>query len=449
MNKMSVKLRVTLWYTVILAAISIIALAATASISIELINRDTETRIKNVTEQMVREVERSRDVQKIPPFKFYEQGVHMSLYDEKYNLLSGQQPFGISEQFEFKDKSTRKESYNGSNYYVMDRTVNCFNGKTYWIKSFISISDASYAMGQTVRNSAVLVFIMIALAAAGGYFIIGHALEPVRKITETAENIIRSSDLSKRIELGEGGDEIHYLAAVFDDMLDKIEKNVESEKQFTSDASHELRTPVAVIISECEYMIDCAKSLDEMKESAYSVKAQAEKMSKLISELLAISRMDKNTMKTSFENLDLSELLGFVCDEQEQIHNGEVVLKRNIESGIFVEADRFLIARMFINLISNAYTYGGGEIKVSAKVSNGFTEVSVEDNGIGISKENLLKIWDRFYQVDPSRTSNENGNMGLGLSMVKLISKLHGGEISVRSELGKGSIFKYKMKAAA
>lgn len=91
----------------------------------------------------------------------------------------------------------------------------------------------------------------------------------------------------------------------------------------------------------------------------------------------------------------------------------------------------------------------GGEIKVSAKVSNGFTEVSVEDNGIGISKENLLKIWDRFYQVDPSRTSNENGNMGLGLSMVKLISKLHDGEISVRSKLGKGSVFKYKMKAAA
>ena len=232
------------------------------------------------------------------------------------------------------------------------------------------------------------------------------------------------------------------MAAAFDGMLDKIEATLEREKQFTSDASHELRTPVAVIVSECEYMLDCAKSTDEYRESAQSVKRQAEKMSNLIAELLTISRMDRNTQAFTPEDLDISELLTFVCEEQQDIHDNAVHLHTDIPVGIIVQADRFLLARLLINLISNAYQYtpSGGNIWVSLTQADAQLCITVRDDGIGMAPEELPKIWERFYQVDPSR-SNQNGSSGLGLSIVKWIAEAHHGTVSVQSASGKGTSF--------
>ena len=188
-----------------------------------------------------------------------------------------------------------------------------------------------------------------------------------------------------------------------------------------------------------------ASSYDEIKDLACEVKKEAERMSKLISELLTISRMDKNTLKLSFETVDISELLDFICDEQQEIHDNGIKLHKNIPEGITVNADRYMLARLFINLISNAYSYGveGGNITVTLTQDNENIYVGVEDDGIGIAPENIPKIWERFYQVDPSRT--DNGNMGLGLSMVKWIAECHNGRINVKSDLGKGSIFTFIM----
>ena len=166
-------------------------------------------------------------------------------------------------------------------------------------------------------------------------------------------------------------------------------------------------------------------------------------MSKLISELLMISRMDKNTVKLNFESVDISELVTFVCDEQREIHDESITLNTEIENGITAEADRFLLVRLFINLISNAYQYGkeGGNINVRLFEKDGNIVFSVQDDGIGISEKDIPKIWERFYQADSSRT--DNGSMGLGLSMVKWIANCHGGEITVKSELGMGSTFTF------
>lgn len=314
-----------------------------------------------------------------------------------------------------------------------------------WLKGIASLADEIYTLRSVAKTNLILTLLLIIIAAGGGYFIISRAFAPVNKIRKTAEEIIKSSDLSQRIEIGKGKDEIHELANTFDNMLEKIEQTIEREKQFTQDASHELRTPVAVILSECEYMTDCADTVGDLKESAEAVKKQADKMSKLISELLMISRMDKNTLQVSFEEVDISELLNFVCDEQAEIHGEGISLLREIPTGITADADRFLLTRLFINLISNAYQYGreNGTINVRLSESGDNAVFSVTDDGIGISEENKEKIWERFFQADPSRTANENGSMGLGLSMVKWIAECHGGSVSVESELGKGSTFTF------
>lgn len=447
MKKLSVKLKVTLWYTLAMVLVSSVVLIAMSSLSRDMMNRDIASRLIRTVNDNSRFI-LTPDGQLRDRARYYEQGVHMALFDSDGNLVGGQIPFGMTGDFYFSDNKLRSMTYDGNEYFMYDKQIRLRNQGSMWLKGIISISDESYAVYSVTKNNFIMTIILILLAAGGGYFIISRAFVPVNKISRTAKEISESRDLSQRIKIGNGKDEICQLANTFDEMLDKIEQTFEREKQFTSDASHELRTPVAVILSECEYMLDCANNTEEFKESAESVKRQANKMSKLISELLMISRMDRNTLQLSFESVDISELLSFVCDEQEEIRDESVTLVRNIPQGITAAADRFLLARLFINLISNAYQYSSenGTVWVSLAEDGENVVFKVRDNGIGISEENIPKIWERFYQADPSRTSNDRGSMGLGLSMVKWIAECHGGEVSVESTLGEGSEFTFTMR---
>ena len=448
MKKMSVKLKITLWYTLAMIIISGIVIVMMNSFSTRILERDTERRVVQAVEDLSKNMlDRGGAVRHAPDFMYYKDGIYMVFFDEQHNIFGGTLPFGMTDITEVKDGVFRQNTYNGNKCYEFDKELMTKQGKFY-IKSIIPVGDEEYRVRSVLKTNMIFSLILILVAAFGGYFIISRAFVPVKKISETAEEISKGSDLSKRINLGSGGrDEIYNLAGVFDKMLDKIEETLEKEKQFTSDASHELRTPVAVIMSECEYMEDCANAADEFKESAGSIKRQADRMSKLISELLTISRMDKNTIQTNFEEVDISELAGFVCDEQEEINGKKVELVRNIAPRITAKADRFLLTRAFVNLLSNAYRYigNGNRIEVSLSAENGKIVYSVKDNGIGISEENIPKIWERFYQADSSRTANENGSMGLGLSMVKWIAEAHNGAVSVESELNKGSIFTFEI----
>ena len=447
MRKLSVKLRITLWYTLSMIIIAAVAFVAITSFGQNMMLRDMQERItKSVMGMSMQITNRDGKLRPVPEFMFYERGVHMALYDGEYKLIGGQIPFGITAELEFENEELREKTYDGNRYLEFDREVMTRTGERYWVKGIISIEDETIAGRSAAKNNFILMLILVLASAIGGYFVISRALVPVGKISHTAKNISESSDLSQRINIGKGGDEISSLANTFDKMLDKIEQTLENEKQFTSDASHELRTPVAVIISECEYMLDCAKTSEEFKESAASVKRQAEKMSKLISELLMISRMDKKTQEMNFEETDISELLSFVCDEQEEIRDKNMELIRNIEPDILAVTDRMQLARLFINIISNAYQYSDEDsvIKINLQKSDGRIRFSVEDNGIGIPKEDLPKIWERFYQVEESRTAKESGSMGLGLSMVKQIADALGGTLSVESELGAGSKFTFE-----
>lgn len=443
--KMSIKLRITLWYTVFMIVVFSIVLAVMTSVSQKIVENDIKGRVIQTVMEFSRRIDAPiGDVTKLPKFTFFDRGVHIILYNEDKEVIGGQGIFEFNEIVPFLDDKTESVIEEENQYFVYTKMVTTKRGDTYWIRGIISFTGENYAIKSATKNNIIISVIMIFIASFGGYFIIRKALSPVNKISDTAKKISKSSDLSQRINIGSGNDEIHSLANTFDGMLERIEQTLEREKQFTSDASHELRTPLAVIISECEYMTECAENPDEIKESAQSVREHAEKMSKLISELLMISRMDKNAIKLEYEKIDVSELLNFVCDEQEDIHRGSITLRRNIDEGIFAECDRSMIMRLFINLISNAYTYGKkkGNITVSLYSKNNNVILNVKDDGIGISAEDLPKIWERFYQADPSRSS-ENGNSGLGLYMVKWIAECHGGKMDVESRCGVGSVFTF------
>ncbi len=462
MNKISIKSKITLWYTLIIAVISVAALFVMLSVSRDILINDSCEKLIRSVEHIVPMISSSdaqdnnapampppnnrpspkNGMDKLPGFRFFSDGVHTAVYDEDGNIINGAIPFEFASEISFENEIVQEKVFNGDNHLTYAKQIQGQDGSLYHIVGVISIANESILLNSVTKTNLILIIILILVAALGGYLILRQAFKPVEKISNTAKSISESRDLSQRIALQGGKDEIHILADTFDEMLSKIEKTLNKEKQFTSDASHELRTPVAVISSECEYTLECASTLDEAKESVLSIKQQTDKMSKLISGLLAISRMDKETMDITIENIDVSELLNFVCDEQEEIHTGNITLNRHIMPDVFIETDSMLLARVFINLITNSYNYGkeNGIIDVSLIEKEQDVIVQISDNGIGISEENIPKIWERFYQVNSSR-SNINGSTGLGLSMVKLIADKLGIDISVKSKLKEGSTF--------
>ncbi len=205
-------------------------------------------------------------------------------------------------------------------------------------------------------------------AAVGGYFITRRAFQPVRRIIQTAREIGEGNDLSRRIALGQGRDEVYTLAAEFDSMFARLEKAFEREKQFTSDASHELRTPTTVIISQCEYALERAKTLDEAREALHAILNQAEKMAVMISQLLMLARADKAHGKMQFETVNLSDLAMMVVEQQqENASMRHIQLETHIEPDVEMQGDETMLMRVWINLIENGVKYGreGGWLQIT------------------------------------------------------------------------------------
>ena len=213
-----------------------------------------------------------------------------------------------------------------------------------------------------------------------------------------------------------------------------------------SSGGSELRTPVTVILSQCDYLLEDRELSEEERSAVEAIRRKARSMSKMISQLLFLSRADQGRQAVHKELLDLSLITEMAAEEQEAMAaEKNISIVRDIEEGIEGYVDETLFIRLWMNLIGNAISYGkeGGWLKVSLKKEKNTVFGAVEDNGIGISQEQLPHIWERFYQADTSRTGKENAGSGLGLPMVKWIVETHGGKISVRSTPGAGSRFAF------
>ena len=305
-------------------------------------------------------------------------------------------------------------------------------------------------VGTTLLRLALVVLpFFVLLAAVGGHVLARRAFRPVRRITQTAREISEGNDLSRRIALGEGRDEVYTLAAEFDRMFARLEEAFETEKQFTSDASHELRTPTAVIISQCEYALAHAETLDEAKAALASVLGETEKMAGLLSPLLMLARADKSHKKLNLETVDLSGLAAAVAEQQQENAGARgIAIQTEIEPGLVLQGDETMLMRMLMNLIENGIKYGreNGWLKVALKRQGTCICGSVQDNGPGIAPEHLGQVWKRFWQAAPARGGS---GAGLGLSMVKWIAEAHGGTVDVHSELGKGTEFTFSLPCQA
>ena len=309
-------------------------------------------------------------------------------------------------------------------------------GTGFWVRGMISMTEYGQAFGNLP--------LLAALAAFGGYRITKRAFQPVKQIAETAEAIGSGNDLSQRIKTDGKGDELNRLGDVMNEMLARLQASFESERRFSSDVSHELRTPIAVIRSQCEFALSGQAGEEEQKEAFEAVLKQSERMHSIVSQLLLLSRVENGTFEPVREPVEFYVLCETVCEElAAAAAERQVTLEWKTEN-ITVTGDETLLIRMVNNLVLNAvrYNHPGGSAEVLLDKKEKYAVLTVKDTGIGMKKEELGQIFNRFYRADHSRSSE---GTGLGLSMAEWIARVHGGSIQAESIYGKGSIFTVKL----
>lgn len=441
----SIKTRITIWYTTLMFVLILVVLSLVGGLSYQLsidsVEKDVILQVTQVTEKLSK---RQLDVFELVDSK--EEFKNVSIYEDNGKYIVGQYIYDVV-NIPFEEGIPRRESIDGKEYIVYDTKTPSPPGMRggFWIRGMESVNSTMLLGRSAIIIMLIFVPIILILTALGGYYITKRAFRPVNNIVKTANDISHQKDISRRIEIAPDAkeDELNHLSVTLNKMLDKIENLIKQEKQFTSDASHELRTPISVILAQGEYLLDIAKDEKE-KELAQTIVDKSKQVSKLVSSLLLLARIDQNRQKFNKEKVDLGVIIDVAIDSMKEFASQkEIQLIANVREGTIVDADESLLISVITNLISNGIKYGkeAGEVLISASKLGDRTEIVVKDNGHGISKEHIDKIWTRFYRVDDVR-NDEYGSSGLGLSMVKSIIELHGGEISVKSTLGHGTEFR-------
>ena len=282
----------------------------------------------------------------------------------------------------------------------------------------------------------------LTLASFGGWFMARKSLRPVNDITTTAR-LITAKNLDKKIEVANPNDEVGMLAETINDMISRLNNSFGQMNQFSSDVSHELRTPLTILRGEMEVALRSQRSAEEYREVITSGLEEVERMSLMVEELLLLSKAEHGELRLNISTVLLHSLLEISFDNAMALARGRGVdITIHGKEEVSVQGDKMRLARVLLNLVDNAvkYTPKGGRVILSLAKKGDEAYVSIRDTGIGISKEDQEKIFERFYRVDKSR-SREIGGTGLGLAICKRIIEAHGGRISVDSEIGKGSTF--------
>lgn len=447
MKKLSVKGRITLWLTALVAMLTVVLVAMSLFVSSSVANQGAMEKLSATIKNNIKYIEFENGTPVMDTgFSYYHNGVTALIYSKNGSLIAGQIPVNFSIAQGFENGAIRTVESSGEKFVVIDIWLPSDWENGVWVRGITDAPDNDYMRYYLTHVAAITMPLFTILAALGSYFIIKYSFKPLEKITETAEAINEAKDLSGRINLPHGNDEFSRLAENFDNMFERLERSFEAEKQFTSDASHELRTPIAVIKSACEYAEKYDETAEDHKETVAVIRRQADKMAVLIQQLLSMTRMEQGTQKVNFEQLDASDFIKSVVSEQ--LWDKERLVL-DLQQNIIINADRELLSRLVCNLVDNAFKYGSqnGMVCITAQQQNDKVLISVKDEGKGIAPEHREKIWKRFYQVDSSRNDEQNAGAGLGLSIVKQIAQLHGGYMTLQTEQDKGCIFTLHLPA--
>lgn len=305
---------------------------------------------------------------------------------------------------------------------------------------------------RAIHTSQVLLWTMLAFDFFRVFYLIRHrnrlnkkVLKPITDMAEIAATL-GANNLDERINVEGTKNELKDLALVINGMLDRIERSYNSQKQFVSDASHELRTPIAVIQGYVSMLQRWGKTDPEILEEAITAIAQESTgMKELVERLLFLARHDKKTLMMEMEDFNPLEVMSEIHREAKMLSDKHEFMLE-VDEGCLIHGDKGMIKQLMRILLDNAikYTPENGQITIGMACSEGQCTLSIKDTGPGIAAEDLTRIFDRFYRCDEARKAQTGGH-GLGLSIARIIAVAHEGKINVRSKVGVGTTFSVRL----
>ena len=310
----------------------------------------------------------------------------------------------------------------------------------------VQVGTSMESVEETLNRLLLVLLVTMPLALsvslAGGWFLAGRALRPVDAITLAAQRIA-AGDLTQRLTAPVSADEIGRLASTFNNMIARLETSFRQIRQFSSDASHELRTPLTVMKGETELALRRPREAGDYTIVLESNLEEIDRMTRIVDELLFLSRVDMGEVKMERLPVKLESLLEDIQRQASLLgQERNVQVSFGLVTPAVVLGDELRLRELFLNLVDNAVKYSkpGGEVEVSLETEPGRARVTIIDHGIGISSEDQGRIFGRFYRTDEARAHTKKGT-GLGLAICAWIVESHHGHISVQSEVGKGSTF--------
>jgi heavy metal sensor kinase len=455
---MSIRTRLTLWYTGLLAVSLIIAgvviYSAVASILLSLLDERLTTQARDVVSLIRAEND---------PLSVMASGrarlPSIDVFDPQYYIqilqLDGR-AVQLSENLRGQRLPLPQDAFNNitpgqAHYYtvaagpgvrlrVISAPITVGEQPVGLVQVAGSLSNLDDSL-RVVRRALLLGSISaLLLAAIGGSILARAALRPIKAITETAQQITGTQDLSQRIPVAVPNDELGQLTETINDMLGRLDTLFQTQQRLVADVSHELRTPLTTIQGNLDLLRRGAADDPAMRGDALAaIGDETARMRRLVNDLLLLAQADAG-LKLHLQPVELDTLLLDVY-RQAQVMAGGVIVRLGAEDQALVQGDADRLRQLLLNLVVNGlkYTPAGGEVTLGMRRNDGWVQVTVADTGIGIAAEDLPHIFERFYRADPSR--GRSGGSGLGLAIAQWIAQAHGGRIEVESTVGKGSTF--------
>lgn len=439
MKNLSIRLKMTLWFAISLLFVMSVMYATIHFVLKETMMKNAESIVKAYSAQASSYIEAENGAIKFDEnMPNTESGIYYQIYNGSNQAVYSYGDFDESSSFTPNFNQIKIISIKGTNWILYDQKFVEDNSTIGWIRSAKSLEYIDETLRTLFFIYLCLCPVFLAIALLIGYFLVRRTLQPIDKITATARMIGRG-DLSQRLNMKNTGDEVGRLSTTFDEMIERLETAFQAEKQFTSDASHELRTPVTVITAYAENAVARDSSLEGYSRAVEVILKESRKMSATISSLLMLTRGDQRKYQPNLELVDFAQLVDDVADEVKiSAEQKGVSISVLPHAPAFLMLDQTLITNLLLNLLGNAVKYnnGGGHVEISLVAERQNAVLIIKDDGIGISKEDLPKVFNRFFR---SEHSGDTEGSGLGLAIAKWIVDVHHGDIRIDSTLSVGT----------
>jgi two-component system OmpR family sensor kinase len=444
----TLRARLTLWYTAVLALVLLaFGLAVYALLSLSLIRQIDAT--LNVAADEIRLAFR-REVEgiRLPPMALdLTANVYVQIWDTGgklvvQNVTVAETPFDPT-HLELAQAAFSEVTFEGIHmrvltYPLVAQPEGTVVGTMQLASPLTTVDEAQRALLVLLLSGGMLA---VLLAALVGWTTAAAALRPLEQMTETALQITRADDLSRRIPLsGPAQGEVGRLILAFNETLERLENLFETQRRFLADVSHELRTPLTTVLGNLDLMRKMGH-LDA--ESLEAISSETQRMKRLVQDILVLTQAESGKLPLGRAELELDTLVLEVFQQSKVLAKERVEVRLGQEDQARVVGDRDRLKQVLLNLTSNAieYTPPGGTVTLGLACVGDWARVTVSDTGPGIPQDELPHIFERFYRVDRSRRRTGQGGAGLGLSIAYWITRSHDGRLEVASEVGKGTTF--------